>query len=180
MKKLKRISILGIILLLLINQNVFANISDGWNFIVKAKDSYLVTDTLDNIKLAETCDEQTLINGTIAPGTCGNFSIIIETDELGAEYNIIFDNFSADFPENLKFYVDSEEYDINTGFYNKLDYKGIATHTVNWIWEYEGDDEYVERESSEISFRISVKALQVNERIIAEQIIRDVLPKTGF
>lgn len=176
MKKLRKILMLVITLIVLINQNVFANtVTAEWKFKVSANDTYSASDTLENLKLAETCDEKTLTNGTIAPGTRGSFSIVVEADELGAEYDVIFDNFSSNFPENFVFTVDGQVYDINTGFHNKLNGTDSFTHTVNWIWEYEGNDEYVERDVSEISFRITVTASQVNERAV-----RDVLPKTGF
>lgn len=195
MGKIRKISLILVFIVVLIGKNqAFAeSTKEGWKFIVEANDTYLATDTLENLTLAETCDEATLINGTIAPGVTGSFSITVETDDLGAAYDIIFDNFSSNFPKNLVFTVDDEIYDIHTGFHNQLNGEGTAKHTVNWYWDYDGEDEFNKEADTNITFDIRVKAEQVNERAISDteleteketetksEIIRDVLPKTGF
>ena len=181
MRKIKKFILLLILMFVLIaNNKVFAEENrDGWKFIVKANDSYSATDTLKNLRLAQTCDEETLMDGKIAPGTRGSFSIEIETDELGADYNIIFDNFSSSFPKNLIFTVDNEIYDIKSGFHNRLNGEGKAIHKVDWYWDFDGEDEFDSEVNTEITFDITVKAEQVNERAVPE-VAREVLPKTGF
>lgn len=181
---MKKLRIIGFILLFILlavsNFNVYASSkNDEWKFIVKANDTYSATDTLKNLRLAQTCDEKTLMDGKIAPGTRGSFSIEIETDELGADYNIIFDNFSSSFPKNLIFTVDNEIYDIKSGFHNRLNGEGKAIHKVDWYWDFDGEDEFDSKVNTEITFDITVKAEQVNERAVPE-VAREVLPKTGF
>lgn len=173
---IKKVSLIVFLILILVaNNQVFAkSTNDEWKFIVEANDTYSATDTLKNLRLAQTCNADTLTDGKIAPGTSGNFTISIETDDLGAEYDIIFDNFSNSFPENLLFTVDGQPYDIQTGFHGKINNEGKAKHTVNWNWEYEAEDEYSSEYDEDITFDVTVKAESINERV------RDVLPKTGF
>lgn len=94
--------------------------------------------------------------------------------KLGAEYQILFENFSSEFPKNMKFEVDGKAFDINTGFSNRIEEKGLYTHTINWYWDYDEKDEYIEKDISDITFDITISASQLREEI------RTVLPKTGF
>lgn len=154
-------------------------INSEWNFTVLGKDSFDATDRLENLKLAMVTDEKRLINGKIAPGTSGSFSITVDTNGslLGAAYQIKFENFSDTFPKNLKFKVDNQDYNLETGFIGIVDAKANAkpvTHTVDWDWAYEKDEQtdYYDtldgKMSKDITFDIVVEASQLI-----------VLPKTG-
>lgn len=156
-------------------------VNSEWNFTVSGKDSFDATDRIDNLKLAMVTDEKRLINGKIAPGTSGSFSITVDTNAsiLGAAYQIKFENFSDTFPKNLKFKVDNQDYNLETGFIGIVDAKANAepvTHTVNWEWAYENEEDeetdYYDTvdgmESKDITFDIVIEASQLI-----------VLPKTG-
>lgn len=171
---IKKILVIFISVILLIRNTGYANSLDEWKFTVNASDSYLFSDTLSNIKLAQTCNEETLINGKIAPGTSGSFSITVNVEKLGAEYEIVFDNFSSNFPDNLIFIVDNEKFDLNKGFSNRIENSGRVTHTINWYWDYEGNDYYNTQDVSNITFDITIFASQLSKPI------RTILPKTGF
>lgn len=166
--------IVVVIMLICFGGQVFANENSEWKFFVNGKDSFDNNDNIKSITLAQTCNPNTLVNKKIAPGTEGEFSIIVGVEKLGTEYEIRFENFSSEFPKNLKFEVDGSEYNLDTGFKNKIEDSGTVIHTVNWYWDYDEVDEYFENESTDINFDIVVEATQINEEK------RTVLPKTGF
>lgn len=117
-----------------------------WVFDVSASDSYSESDTIESINLAETCTPETLVDGNIAPGTEGSFDIVIDTtgNEVGIDYAINFTNLPTNFPKNLVFSVDNQEYDLATGFTGNIaaNAKGKqVTKTVNWKWLYEAENE---------------------------------------
>ena len=93
------------------NGSVSASVAK-YVFNVSANDSYSTADTIANLKLGQTCDATTLVNGKIAPGTSGSFDIVIdaENSDVGIEYEVSFE--------------DNNE--------NKT-----ITHTVTWEWPYE-------------------------------------------
>lgn len=111
-----------------------------WSF--KVNDS---TEEFATIKLADTYDKTTLLNGKIAPGTSGSFDLVIDaTDaEVGVEYEVKFLN-ETNKPTNLKFQYDGktlnniedfEEY--FKGIINADDTNKVKTLTVSWEWMYE-------------------------------------------
>lgn len=138
-------------------------------------------DDLKDLKLAEVCTPETLVNGKIAPGTSGSFTIKVSTKvaEVGANYEIVFDNFSNNFPTNLKFYVDGTEYDLSSGFIGTINANDLNNqtkeHTVTWKWPYETEDIAVNDpidtnngiNNEDVSFDITVTATQVKP--VAEQ-----------
>lgn len=111
-----------------------------WNFIVNE-----ATEEMATIKLADTYDKDTLINGRIAPGTSGSFDLVIDASnaEVGVKYEVDFEN-ETNKPSNLKFkYKDKifdeiEEYeDVFTGTIDADDNNKTRTLTVDWVWAYE-------------------------------------------
>lgn len=70
-----------------------------WSFKVNEE-----TEEFATIKLAETYDKSSLLNGKIAPGSSGSFDLIIDaTDsEVGVKYEVDFQN-ETNKPSNLKF-----------------------------------------------------------------------------
>ena len=113
-----------------------------WVFDVSGSDTYSSTDTIQTINLAQTCDQSTLLDKQIAPGTNGSFDVEIDATgaEVGIDYKVEFTNIPEDFPTNLKFTVDNEEYDLTTGFTGNIPANAtnkVITKTVNWEWPYE-------------------------------------------
>lgn len=116
-----------------------------WSFKVNGK-----SEEVQTINLASTCNNETLINNKIAPGTEGAFNIIIDGtgSDVGIEYNVKFEN-EMNKPQNLKFMYNEETYnsiteleDILTGVINANAKNKVTTLTVNWEWEYEtGENE---------------------------------------
>lgn len=111
-----------------------------WNFKVNE-----ATEEFATIKLADTYEESTLINGKIAPGTSGSFDLVIDASgaEVGVKYVVDFID-ETNKPTNLKFSFDGktldniedfEEYFTDT--INADDANKVRTLTVNWEWAYE-------------------------------------------
>lgn len=143
-----------------------------WKFDISGTDTYSQSDTIENITLAQTCDEKTLIDKQIAPGTSGSFDIIIDsTDaEVGIDYEVTFSNIPTNFPKNLKFFVDDKEYQLEEGFTGTIDANDtekVLVKTVNWSWEYEtenGDNDDTQdglADANDVKFDITVTGTQV-------------------
>jgi len=111
-----------------------------WNFKVNN-----ATEEFATIKLADTYDESTLINGKIAPGTSGSFDLVIDaTDaEVGVKYVVDFKD-ETNKPTNLKFSYEGQELDeiedfeqFFTDTIDADDQDKVRTLTINWEWLYE-------------------------------------------
>lgn len=114
-----------------------------WNFVVNE-----ATEQMETIKLADTYNKDTLINGRIAPGTSGSFDLVIDaTDaEVGVKYKVDFED-ETNKPSNLKFkyndmiFDEIEDYeDVFTGIIDADDTNKTRTLTVDWEWAYETTD----------------------------------------
>lgn len=116
-----------------------------WSFKVNGKKEEVQT-----IQLGSTCDNETLINHKIAPGTKGSFNITVDGtgSDVGIDYHIKFGNESTK-PTNLKFTYHNQEYnsisELETdlsGTIHANDTDKIKTLTIHWEWPYEtGNDE---------------------------------------
>lgn len=111
-----------------------------WSFKVNGQKEQVQT-----IQLSSTCNNETLVNNKIAPGTSGSFNIVVDGtgSEVGINYNIQFTNESAK-PTNLKFTYDNQEYNSITELESSLsgtihanDENKIKTLTIDWQWAYE-------------------------------------------
>lgn len=111
-----------------------------WSFKVNGQKEEVQT-----IKLASTCNNETLVNNKIAPGTEGSFNIMVDGtgSDVGIDYSIKFDSESAK-PTNLKFVYDKQEYnsiaELETavsGTIHANDEDKTRTITINWKWDYE-------------------------------------------
>lgn len=111
-----------------------------WNFKVNE-----ATEEFATIKLADTYEESTLINGKIAPGTSGSFDLVIDASgaEVGVKYVVDFID-ETNKPTNLKFSFDGKTLDNIEDFekyftdtINADDTNKVRTLTVNWKWAYE-------------------------------------------
>lgn len=111
-----------------------------WNFKVNE-----ATEEFETIKLADTYDQTTLIDGKIAPGTSGSFDLVIDATgaEVGVDYKVDFQN-ETNKPTNLKFTYNNqtldeiEEYEeFFKGTIDANDENKTRTLTVEWEWPYE-------------------------------------------
>lgn len=100
------------------------------------------TTRIENIKLDNTYSETILKENTIAPGTSGNFDIVLDTTgaDVAIDYKIEFEN-CTNKPTNLKFEYDGtvantleELQDVLKG---RISLGDTKTLTIKWIWEYE-------------------------------------------
>lgn len=124
-----------------------------WNFKVNGQ-----SEQVEEIKLASTCNNETLVDNKIAPGTSGSFDIIVDAtgSEVGINYNITFTE-EENKPQNLKFTYDDVEYNSIEELESNL--SGIIdanaenkTRTLNikWEWPYEIGESPEEIESNDL------------------------------
>ena len=80
-----------------------------WSFKVNGE-----KEQVQEIRLASTCNNQTLVNNKIAPGTSGSFNIKIDAtgSDVGINYNITFAQ-EENKPQNLKFVYGGIEYSLS-------------------------------------------------------------------
>lgn len=116
-------------------------------FDISATDSSNESHTIENLVLADTCDETTLANGKIAPGTSGSFDIVVDAEgsEVAINYTVTFKNNSNNaLPTNLKLKLDDKDWTFADGISNTIyvnsDSKSV-THHITWEWPYETKDE---------------------------------------
>lgn len=111
-----------------------------WSFKVNQE-----TEEFATIKLADTYDKTTLLNGKIAPGTKGSFDLVIDaTDsEVGVKYEVDFQN-ETNKPTNLIFKSNNkttstieELEDVLTNTINADDTNKIRILKIDWEWPYE-------------------------------------------
>lgn len=111
-----------------------------WSFLVNGQES-----SMNTIDLSSTCNNGTLINNKIAPGTEGNFNIEIDAtgSEVGIQYQVTFDEKSQK-PNNLFFIYNRSTYANFSDYAYAL--KGVINADaenkkisipIKWIWEYE-------------------------------------------
>ena len=123
-----------------------------------------------NINLNETIKKDTLINEKIAPGTKGEFEIILNTNE-DLEYEIKFESNNKK-PVNLVFYINGNKNEYNSldelekklkGRIKKSKTKNIH---INWEWIYEVNKEKDIQDTKDgitiekYIFKICIKAKQ--------------------
>ena len=111
-----------------------------WSFKVNGQQEQVQT-----INLVSTCNNETLLNNKIAPGTSGSFNIIVDGTESDVEinYKVKFQN-ETDKPQNLKFKYQGKEYnsiselqDILSGTIAANDKEKTRTLQIEWQWKYE-------------------------------------------
>lgn len=111
-----------------------------WSFKVNGQKEQVQT-----INLISTCNNETLLDNKIAPGTSGSFNIVVDgTDsEVGINYNISFKD-EKNKPDNLKFIYENVEYDSIqelennlSGTINTNDNDKTRTLNIGWEWKYE-------------------------------------------
>lgn len=111
-----------------------------WSFKVNGQ-----KEQVQAIQLGSTCNNETLVNNKIAPGTNGSFNIIVDGtgSDVGIDYSIKFENETTK-PTNLKFVYDGKEYssidELQTnlsGTIHANDQDKTRTITIGWKWDYE-------------------------------------------
>ena len=117
----------------------------NWVFKVNGKE-----DVVQNVNLLSTYNNETLINNKVAPGTSGNFNIVVDAtgSEVGVDYTVQFLN-ESEKPQNLIYIYDDQQYttiqDLQkdlSGTINANDENKTRTITVYWEWQYQtGEDE---------------------------------------
>ena len=140
-----------------------------WSFKVNQE-----TEQFATIKLADTYDKTTLLNGKIAPGTKGSFDLVIDaTDsEVGVKYEVDFQN-ETNKPTNLIFKSNNktvstieELEDVLTDTINADDTNKVRTLTINWEWPYETGTENAILNNDKIDTNEGLQALDYNFDIV--------------
>lgn len=135
-------------------------------------------ETIANVKLSNTYNQNKLLENTIAPGTSGSFDIVLDAtgSDVAIDYAIKFDN-CKDKPTNLKFSYEETTSSTLEGLEDVL--KGrISLNdprtkilTINWDWEYEtGNDENTKAANDEIDTNDSGKTFTFDVIITGTQV----------
>lgn len=111
-----------------------------WRFKVNGQQEQIQT-----INLQSVYNNGTLINNKIAPGTKGQFDIIVDGtgSDVGIYYSINFTN-EQNKPQNLKFTYNNIQYNsiteltqVLSGVINSNEEQKLKNFTINWEWKYE-------------------------------------------
>lgn len=111
-----------------------------WRFKVNGQEEQVQT-----INLQSNYNNGTLLNNKIAPGTSGEFDIVVDGtgSDVGIYYSINFTN-EQNKPSNLKFTYNNIQYNsiteltsVLTGVINSNEEEKKKTFTINWEWKYE-------------------------------------------
>lgn len=110
-----------------------------WSFSVGSD-----SEEIKNIKLTNTVDKDTLVNGKIAPGTSGQFFINLDAtgSEVGVDYNVKFSN-EKNKPTNIKFSYSGQKYNSLSEITDISGKIGLDSNVKNrriqilWEWDYE-------------------------------------------
>lgn len=116
-----------------------------WSFLVNGED-----ESIQNMQLGSTCDDETLLDNKIAPGTQGNFNIEIDAtgSDVGIQYHVTFEE-KTQKPRNLIFIYNKSTYanlqDLEVALEGVIDANAQEKKIsipIQWKWEYEtGNDE---------------------------------------
>ncbi len=141
-----------------------------WSFVANAGQ-----DEITDIKLEDTVNKMSLVDGKIAPGTGGNFDIVIDGtgSEVSIDYSVEVVS-EVNIPDNLRFGIDGEECTysslaalvderLQNGRIN-YDTDQYVVHTISWQWPYESDDDYADTLDGEAaldySFGLKITGVQ--------------------
>lgn len=93
---------------------------------------------LEGINLLDTIDNKTLVKEKVAPGTKGNFTIRIKSNE-DINYEILFNSLNEK-PKNLIFKYKNIKYqkleDLQKDLKGKIVKKETIDINISWEWEY--------------------------------------------
>ena len=110
-----------------------------WSFRIEKDEN----EDVKTIRLADSSNKETLLNGKIAPGTSGQFYLKINAvgSEVAVDYKVTFGN-EKNKPDNIIFKYDGKTYsslseiDAIQGTMGLTDYKSQLIK-VEWEWLYE-------------------------------------------
>lgn len=154
---------------------------DGKGVIEVAKWVFLVngqTSSITNMNLAESYDFSTLTDNTIAPGTRGNFDIVIDTtgSEVGIDYDVIFKN-EKNKPQNLQFIYQGnvvnnikELEPFLIGTIDANSHEKIRTMTIEWMWPYETKNGEIDEDEEDTKDGLLLEKYQFDIIITGRQI----------
>ncbi len=96
-----------------------------------------------NVNLLETVNKDFLVNEKIAPGTKGNFEILVESNQ-DSNYQVKFQDINQK-PSNLMFYYIGKKYeklsDLEKNLLGHVSKNNKKSIRIDWMWEYEtGED----------------------------------------
>ncbi len=124
----------------------------SWNFKVNGEGERVQT-----IHLASTYNNETLVDNKIAPGTGGQFDIIIDGTgtDVGIDYKIRFENETPK-PENVVFIYQDQEFgslaQLQTqlsGTIEATNEDKLVTLPIKWKWPYETGRDDMEIETND-------------------------------
>lgn len=124
---------------------------------------------LKNINLIETIDNKTLLNEKIAPGTKGEFEIIIKANQK-LKYQIKFES-KNEKPQNLIFHIKG----INKNYARledmEKDLKGETINKeekihINWEWKYNTN---IQNDKQDTQDGVNIKKYNFNIYTIGEE-----------
>ena len=132
------------------------------------------------ITLSNTVEKESLVNGKIAPGTSGEFDILIDAtgSEVGIEYVASINN-ENNKPENMKFKVSNSEneYESLEELFSQEIHGVITAESENkkiiipieWNWPYESEQENADEidtingmEALTYSFSVNIVGRQIS------------------
>ena len=96
---------------------------------------------LESVNLKDTINQKTLVKEKLAPGTKGNFAIIITSNE-SSKYQVIFKS-KNEKPQNLVFFVEgidkkfSRLEDMQENLKGNIKENETKVIIINWEWQYE-------------------------------------------
>lgn len=132
----------------------------SWNFKVNENEEEIQT-----IKLVSTANNETLLNGKIAPGTNGSFIIKVDGtgSDVGINYTLKIEN-ETQKPKNLIYTYNGKQYtnisDIAkdaSGIINANDENKIKQIQIDWAWNYETGSTQTEKEANDKQDTIDAK-----------------------
>lgn len=131
-----------------------------------------------SIDLANTIDRETLVYEKIAPGTSGNFNILLDSNQ-NLNYKIEFNSINEK-PKNLNFRALKNEQIIGeantleklseklTGYIKKNEKINI---TINWYWDFENQKNQQNTDIQDTKDSENIKRYQFNVCVLGEDVI---------
>ncbi len=142
-----------------------------------AKWSFKVNDgskEISTIKLSDTVDETKLLNGKVAPGTGGDFTIKVDGtgSDVGIKYTVKFEN-EQNKPTNLIFKYGDQQFKTLSEVKNAVDGTIDANEAdkvknikIDWEWPYETSNESSIEENDKIDTQEGINDLDYSFDIV--------------
>lgn len=160
------------------NNNIDYRISQNskdYEKVYKFKINYKNMD-FKSIDLSKTIDKETLIYEKIAPGTSGNFNILLDSNQ-NLKYRIEFESINKK-PKNLNFIAlnngkllgeaDTLESlsDKLTGYINKNENINI---TIKWYWNFENEQDKENMDTQDTKDSKNIQTYKFNVYTVGEE-----------